>query len=132
MRKTVEILDFITVISNMNIEKWLNEFKTNWINKNVLRITELFSDDIEYWENPYKKLASLEEIKSEWLGINNQDDIKVKTTVFLESEKRDCFTVLWELSYILNGGKNSWAGVYLIKLNLQGQYYYFYQTGERL
>ena len=93
---------------------------------------ELFSDDIEYWENPYKKLASLGEIKSEWLGINNQDDIKVKTTVFLESENKDCFTVLWELSYVLNGTKNSWAGIYLIKLNPQGQCYYFYQTGECL
>lgn len=116
----------------MNIEKWLDDFKANWIDKNVSGVMELFSDDIEYWESPYKKLTSLTDIKSEWVGIAKQDDIKVKTTVFSESEKQDCFTVLWELSYTSKGLRNNWAGIYLIKLNPEGQCYYFYQTGERV
>ena len=116
---------------NMNIEKWLDVFKNSWTNKDVPAIVELFSDDIEYWETPYKKLSSVEEVKSEWASIQNQDNIKVETTIFSRSEQQDCFTILWELDYTSNSSQKEWAGIYLIKLNEQGKCYYFYQIGEQ-
>ena len=115
----------------MNIEEWLDALRDNWTNKNIPAIMELFSDDIEYWETPYSKLSSLEEIKSEWSSINKQDNIKIDTTIFSKSEPQDCFTVLWKLNYTSDGIYKNWAGIYLIKLNPQGKCYYFYQTGEQ-
>jgi len=115
----------------MNIEEWLDAFKNSWINKNVPAIVELFSDDIEYWETPFKKLSSVEEVKSEWDSIHNQDNIKVEMTIFSKSKQQDCFTVLWSLDYVSNGSLMKWAGIYLVKLNKQGKCCYFYQTGEQ-
>jgi hypothetical protein len=115
----------------MNIGEWLDAFKNSWTDKDIPAIVELFSDDIEYWETPYKKLSSLEDVKSEWGSIHNQDNIKVETTIFSKSEQQNCFTVLWKLGYASNGTQKVWAGVYLIKLNPQGKCYYFYQTGEQ-
>lgn len=115
----------------MNIEKWLDKFKSGWTGKNIPAIIELFSDDIEYWETPYKKLASVENIESEWIDIRNQENIKVNMTVFSKSEQQNSFTVLWDLSYVINGLPKKWSGIYLIKLNSQGKCNYFYQVGEQ-
>lgn len=115
----------------MNIEKWLDKFKSDWTGKNIPAIMELFSDDIEYWETPYNKLTSLEDIKSEWVGIKNQEDIKVDMTIYSKSEQKNRVTVLWDLNYVLNGLSKKWAGIYLIKFNLQGKCNYFYQVGQQ-
>jgi len=125
-------LDIIAIIINMNIEKWLDKFKNGWTGKNIPAIMKLFSDDIEYWETPYKKLVSVKDIKSEWVGIKNQEDIKVNMTVFSKSEQQNTYTVLWNLNYVLNGLTKKWSGIYLIKINSQGKCSYFYQVGEQI
>lgn len=113
----------------MKIEKWLDSFKAAWTNKDIISVMDLFSDDIEYWENSYTKLSSIDEVKSEWKAITNQNNITISTSIF--SKDDNCFTVLWNLSYTLKDSSNNWAGTYLIKLNPQGKCYYFHQTGEQ-
>jgi hypothetical protein len=114
----------------MTIEQWLDEFKKYWLQKEIDSVIDLFTSDVEYWENPYKKLNSVEELRSEWDVINTQSDIDFGYEIF--SRQDDLYSVRWKLSYRdENSTTYKWAGVYQIRLNNDGKCNYFYQVGER-
>jgi hypothetical protein len=113
----------------MTIDEWLMKFKAGWEQKEIDKVLELFSNNVEYWETPYKKLNSLEELKSEWQAIKDQSDINLSTSIF--SSFGNNHAIQWMLDYIdANGTHQSWAGTYLVTLDEKGNCIFFHQTGE--
>ncbi|MCA9342242.1 nuclear transport factor 2 family protein [Candidatus Saccharibacteria bacterium] len=112
----------------MNIEKWLDIFHAAWKNHDIEKVTSLFTDGVEYWENPHYRIADINQIHKEWQAIQSQKDIKVSTKLFASSDNRH--TVTWELSYRQGNETKQSGGVYLIKLNDEGLCDYFYYVGE--
>lgn len=111
------------------IDTWLKAFKHAWQNQDIDAVLKLFTDDVEYWENPFKKLASKEDLRNEWDAIRDQSNIALTTAVFSEVSGR--FAVTWDLSYENERyEKKHWAGTYLIVLNQAGKCTYFHQAGE--
>lgn len=111
----------------MAIEKWLENFSKGWRSKDMDAVLGLFSKDVEYWENPYKKIA-YSEITKEWAVINEQS---ISNLVFdLEICEEDYYCVKWVLEYSKNNILHNWSGLYLIRLNKEGLCTYFYQVGE--
>ena len=51
------------------IDHWLQKFKSGWIEKDVDKVMDLFSNDVEYWENPYKQLAGKDAIRAECVKL---------------------------------------------------------------
>jgi ketosteroid isomerase-like protein len=107
-----------------SIQDWLQSFRKNWKRGNVEEVLQLFTDDVDYWETPSKKL-DLEELREEWKTVKEQEDIRLKFEVF--SQDKNKYTVQWELSYIKDGEKSELKGVYLIKLNKEGRCEDFWQ-----
>ena len=107
-----------------DINQWLENFKQNWKQKNVDKVLELFSPEVEYHETPTRKLETRQEIREEWEGICEQEDIEIETEIFSSTEERH--TVKWSLQYRRGGERRSLNGIYLIKLD-QGRCVEFHQ-----
>ncbi|MCA9328287.1 hypothetical protein KC959_00805, partial [Candidatus Saccharibacteria bacterium] len=91
-------------------------------------VLDLFADDVEYWETPFKKLQGKDYMALEWRAIGYQEHISLSTDVFnAENEK---FAVNWQLTYKIRNTMKSCAGVYLIRLDKGGKCNYFMQVGE--
>lgn len=91
---------------------------------------EHFSEDVEYWETPFRAIESKQQLRNEWLVIERQQDIELSTSIF-SSTTDNKHTIQWELSYAKDDNRHVWSGVYLIKLNDNGRCNYVYQVGER-
>ncbi len=113
------------------IENWLETFKQAWLAKDIDTVMSLFSDDVEYWETPFRQVANAEELRNEWSAIHSQSHIELSLSVFGTESGRH--SILWKLSYTdANNCPQNWAGTYLLKLNSDGKCTYFFQTGEKL
>lgn len=111
------------------ITHWLQQFGQSWQSHDIDAIVALFEKDVEYWETPFQRLNSINEVKSEWAAIKNQFDIRLTTSLYAEAD--NLFTVKWNLFYKNEFHQEAhWSGVYLIKLNSEGKCTYFYQVGE--
>lgn len=110
------------------IETWLASFIEAWQTKNIPKVMSLFVDNVEYWETPFLRLSSKNELENEWQAINNQYDIVVNTEVISQTSP---YVVRWHLSYKNPDGELcAWSGVYIIRLE-DGVCEYFYQVGEK-
>jgi len=108
----------------MNINSWLETFKSNWKKGNVDQVLELFASDVDYYETPYRKLKN-EELRQVWEGVKNQEDIELDLELYSSDE--DKHTVKWHLSYREDGERTDLEGIYLIKLNSEGNCTEFWQ-----
>ena len=105
------------------------QFTATWKAHNIEGVLDLFEDDVEYWETPFRQLIGKKEIKTEWQTILTQNTINLSTTVF--SKDTDRFTVQWELKYVDGRNDNKYfKSVYLITLNSQNRCTYFFHCGE--
>ncbi len=112
------------------IDEWLDEFKSAWISKEIDQVLDLFTNDVEYWETPYRCLENKDQIEQEWAAVQEQHNIDLNLQVFSSAD--DKFSILWKLRYFdANSVKQNWAGTYLVKLDSFGKCSYFYQTGEK-
>lgn len=109
----------------MNINDWLLSFKKFWIEKDVESVLALFSDDVEYFETPERKLEDLDEIKSEWEVVKEQDGIMLSLGPVRSAD--GAYEVDWQLSYYKQGKKFEYSGIYKIRLNESGKCDYFMQ-----
>ena len=101
------------------INDWLNKFKFSWENKNIDDVLSLYLANVIYYETPFHKLKSLDEIKKEWEVIRDQNEIDLKYNVFSKDDNK--YTVQWDLRYLSkDGNRFHFSGVYLITLNEMG------------
>ena len=111
------------------IDQWLDCFHEAWRAHNINAAMDLLTDDVEYWETPYKQVHGKASISKEWQAILNQEDIVVEWKIF-NSSPDNRHAVIWELSYKEGNMTHYSAGVYLIQLNESGLCDYFYYVGE--
>ncbi len=111
------------------INNWLDKLITFWKSQDIDEVMNLFTDDVEYWETPFKKLADSDELRCEWENIKNQQNIVINYKVF--SKEEDRYSILWNLEYkdIFNQLKQ-YRGIYFIRLNSDNKCYYLFQTCE--
>ena len=113
----------------MDINTWLQTFKTAWQKHNIDGVMDLFSDDLEYFETPFQKIADKAELKKEWQAIKNQKNIVLDYRLF--SSDDNSHSVTWELKYIdQENNVKQFAGTYLVKLNKEGRCAFFHHTCE--
>jgi len=111
------------------IERWLRQFNASWKDHDIDGVMALFSENVQYWETPFRKLQSVDDIRSEWTAIKNQFDIHLDTSLYSEDDGR--FTVKWNVSYTDESHREKhWAGLYLLEFDTNGKCCYFYQVGE--
>lgn len=71
--------------------KWCMELKENWKAKNVENIIQLFDEDVEYYETPKIKINGIEEIRSMWEEIKEQNTNDIAFDIVCEND--DCCIV---------------------------------------
>lgn len=124
------------VISLMNvsaehpsmIDAWLVKFKQGWLSKDIDTVLDLFADDVEYHETPFRIIKDKVDLRNEWLAIEAQNTIELEMNVI--SRQGATYTVKWQLSYEKDNSQHVWEGLYIIKLRQGGLCEYFYQVGE--
>lgn len=62
-------------------EKWLKDLITNWRRKKVDEIISMFSYDCEYYETPFEKLNSKDQINKVWQEIHDQKIKKITSHI---------------------------------------------------
>jgi hypothetical protein len=103
----------------MEIEHWLQRFKERWKSHNVDGVMELFAEGVDYYETPFRKLESRQEIRAEWMQVKQQRNIEIDTDVFASDGPRH--TVKYSLKYTEDGDRRELRGVYLVTLNEEGE-----------
>ena len=114
----------------MIIDAWLDNFRKAWIRKDIDAVMDLLAPNVEYWETPFRKLTSHDEVRREWQAIRSQNDIALELAVFHSDGQRH--SVIWHLEYRDSDGRTrELAGTYLIALDDDtGLCIYFHHTGE--
>ncbi len=111
------------------ITQWLEHFHEAWKLRDINGVMDLFTEDVEYWETPYKLLLSKTDVRAEWQAIMEQEDIDVSWQIFNTSaDGRHAIT--WHLTYAQGQHVHKLGGVYLIQLDAEGKCNYFYYVGE--
>jgi hypothetical protein len=116
-------------MSKEKITTWLDKFREAWLDKDLDLLEQLFDENVEYWESPFRKLDGVKAMLSEWEAVKSQQDIVIDTDVLMVQGSQAA--VQWHLSYVLENIKHVWAGVYVIRLR-KGICSYFYQVGEAM
>lgn len=113
----------------MTINEWLEKFKEGWLIKNVEEVLSLFSKDVTYYETPFVKVDSYDQLKKEWTAIRDKNDMYLNLKLFSSQENKH--TIIWHLRYgMSDNSQRELSGTYLINLNDEGLCTYFHQTGE--
>jgi aspartate/methionine/tyrosine aminotransferase len=103
----------------MEIEHWLQRFKERWKSHNVDGVMELFAEGVDYYETPFRKLESRQEIRAEWMQVKQQRNIEIDTDVFASQGSKHA--VKYALKYTEDGDRRELRGVYLVTLNEEGE-----------
>lgn len=110
------------------IDTWLVDFVSYWKAKDLRGIRSLFADNVEYWETPFRRLATTDDVMQEWAGILNQENIAINTEVVMQDGSKS--VIRWMLSYDRNGSHFEWVGFYIVTLQNDGRCSHFYQVGQ--
>ena len=101
-------------------EKWLNELKDYWFNKDIENAVSLFTKTKFYQETPFMNpYTTLDEIKEEWQHIKNENIQNIEIKILAIDE----YTVIAE--WILYQNNQEFDGIYEIKFNKDLECIYF-------
>ena len=103
-----------------NLEKWCNDLLIFWKNKDIDNIINLFDPSVEYYEIPNMKLKDIDEVRSMWQEIKNQNTSNIELKVLCQ-ENNKCIA-----NYILKD-EVSFDMIYEIELNDNNKCIYFKQ-----
>lgn len=112
----------------MDINIWLRDFKKFWLEKDIESILDLFSNNVEYYENPFLKFKNKNEIEAVWKNIYKQDISFLEFEVFSREDSK--FTIKWSLKYF-NEREYVFEWIYLLTLNSNNKCNYFIQYGHK-
>lgn len=111
---------------SININQWLGELKRAWEQHDIDAAVALFSDDVEYWETPFSRVAP-GDLHDLWQDIRGCIDTNVTCEVY--AQQGDKYAVVWSATWNDTAGKRQErAGTYLVTLNGEGKCNYFYRT----
>lgn len=101
-------------------EKWLNDLKTYWFNKDIESAVSLFKKTTFYQETPFlKPYTTSREINQEWQHIKNENIQNIEFKILAI----DGYTLIVE--WLLKQNDDSFDGIYEIKFNENLECIYF-------
>ena len=101
-------------------EKWLNELKDYWFNKDIENAVSLFTKTKFYQETPFMNpYITLDEIKEEWQHIKNENIQNIELKVLAI----DNLTLIAQ--WILKQNDKDYDGIYEIRFNNDLECVYF-------
>lgn len=101
-------------------EKWLNDLKEYWFNKNIESAVSLFNKTTFYQETPFMTpYTTIEEINQEWQHIKNENIQNIEIRVLAI----DNLTLIAQ--WILKQNDKDYDGIYEIKFNDNLECIYF-------
>lgn len=102
------------------VEKWLNNLKEYWFNKNIEGAVSLFTKTSFYQETPFMQpYTTIEEIREEWQHIKNENIQNIEFYILAI----DGNTVI--VQWILKQNDKNYDGIYEIKFNESKECIYF-------
>lgn len=102
------------------VEKWLNDLKDYWFNKDIDSAVSLFKKTTFYQETPFMKpYTTIQEINEEWQHIKNENIQKIEFKILAI----DNYTVIIEWG--LQQNDKEYDGIYEIKFNDNLECVYF-------
>jgi len=104
----------------INYENWCSNLKDYWQRKDITSLINLFSDFVEYYEEPNNRLTSFKEVKQVWEEIKNQNTTNISYKILCINENT-CI-----VNFILKD-EVSYDMIYEIKLNTENKCIYFKQ-----
>ena len=101
-------------------EKWLNDLKEYWFNKDIEKAVSLFSKTTYYQETPFMRpYTTIEEINQEWQHIKSENIQSIE--INLLAIEGNTIIAQW----ILKQNNNHYDGIYEIKFNDLNECIYF-------
>ena len=101
-------------------EKWLNNLKKYWFDKDIDSAVSMFTKTNFYQETPFMKpYTTIDEIKNEWQHIKNENIQKIEFKILAI----DKFTLIVE--WILKQNDQHFDDIYEIKFNNNLECIYF-------
>ena len=107
-------------MTRKDAEKWLNNLKEYWLNKDIDKAVLLFKKTIFYQETPFMEpYTTIEEIKKEWQHVKKEkiQNIDIKLLALEDN------VVIAE--WILKQNNVEYDGIYEIKFNELNECIYF-------
>lgn len=93
-------------------EKWLNNLKEYWFNKDIESAVSLFKNTIFYQETPFMKpYTTIEEINEEWQHVKNENIQNIEINILAIDDK------IVIAHWILKQNNVNYDGIYEIKFN---------------
>lgn len=113
-----------------NISKyyiWLTGIKKSWEEKNFDVLSDLFADDLEYFESPFgPPLTSKQDVINQWKkDLAGQTDIEFKYET-LAAWEFYCIAN-WNARFVRDGKPVILDGIFYFKLNRENRCKYFKQ-----
>lgn len=101
-------------------EKWLNNLKEYWFNKDIESAVSLFTKTTYYQETPFMKpYTTIEEINQEWQHVKNENIQKIEINLLAV----DGNTIIAQ--WILKQNNKDYDGIYEIRFNELNECIYF-------
>lgn len=101
-------------------EKWLNDLKMYWFNKDLEKATSLFEKTLFYQETPFMEpYTTFEEIVEEWQHVKIEDIHNIELKILAV----DNYTVI--VNWILDQNDDRFDGIYEIEFNEDLECIYF-------
>lgn len=101
-------------------EKWLNNLKKYWFDKDIDSAVSMFTKTNFYQETPFMKpYTTIDEIRNEWQHIKNENIQNIEFKILAI----DNFTLIVE--WILKQNDMNYDGIYEIKFNNDLECIYF-------
>lgn len=108
---------------------WTKEFMDSWKSLDWKRTLELFSKNVQYYENPIDEPCSnFDEVTKLWEVVaDNQKDIEYKYNIISYTE--DVCIINWQMTRTMtsNNQKQEIDGIFQISLDEKGLCSYFKQ-----
>ena len=102
------------------IENWMQQLKTYWFNKEIIKATNLFTKTTFYQETPFMNpYTTFEEIVEEWAHVK-EEDIKEITLNLLALDQ---YTAI--INWHLVQNNEEYDGIYEVKFNEKLECIYF-------
>lgn len=107
----------------MNIayaEKWLNQLKEYWFNKEIDRAVSLFNKTVYYQETPFMNpYTTIEEIREEWQHVKDENIQYINFNILAIYNN----TII--VNWILKQNEEDYDGIYEIKFDDDSNCIYF-------
>lgn len=101
-------------------EKWLNNLKTYWYNRDIDSAVSLFEKTTFYQETPFmKSYTTIDEIRQEWQHIKNENIQNIEFNILAIDNN------ILIAEWILKQNDKDYDGVYEIKFNKNNECIYF-------